>query len=440
MNLHGRQVDYMQAFPQADLEEPVYMRIPEGWHVTDSDGNPLERMAIKLKKNLYGTKTAARNWFQKLKKGLEGRGFKASTIDPCLFIRDDCIIVLYTDDCLCFSPKDDVVPQLIEDLRRDGFLLKDEGAINDFLGVNIKRHDDSIEMTQTGLIDQILSDLGLDHENTTRKYTPATSVLHPESDGQERKEKWNYRSVIGKMSFLAQMTRCDIAFAVHQCARFSQAPKLIHEKAVKYIGRYLLHTRDKGIILKPSLKFSLDAYVDSDFAGTWHRRFAHLRDSALSRTGFIITFCGAPIYWKSKLQTEIALSTTEAEYHALSSCLRELIPMRAILKELSTQFVKFELADSTTTTRSFESKHVKNLPASTVHEDNAGCVVLAQADDQYRPRTKHISIKMHHFRDHVRNGTVKVVKIDTNLNWADALTKPLARSKFEALRKMIMGW
>ena len=79
-------------------------------------------------------------------------------------------------------------------------------------------------------------------------------------------------------------TRPDISFAVHQCAKFCQDPKLLHEKAIKYKGRYLYKTKDKGIILKPEKNGQLDAYVDSDFAGRWHRDFAELRESVLSRT------------------------------------------------------------------------------------------------------------------------------------------------------------
>jgi hypothetical protein len=70
--------------------------------------------------------------------------------------------------------------------------------------------------------------------------------------------------------------------------------------------------------MKPNKNLSLDAYCDSDFAGVWHQEFAHLRDSCLSRTGLIIVLAGVLIHWSSKLQTEIALSSTEAEYIALS--------------------------------------------------------------------------------------------------------------------------
>jgi hypothetical protein len=86
--------------------------------------------------------------------------------------------------------------------------------------------------------------------------------------------------------------------------------------------------------MKPNKNLSLDAYYDSDFADVWHQEFAHLRDSCLSRTGFIIVLNGVPIHWSSKIKTEIALSSTEAEYIALSQCCRALLPMRRILKDI----------------------------------------------------------------------------------------------------------
>jgi hypothetical protein len=80
--------------------------------------------------------------------------------------------------------------------------------------------------------------------------------------------------------------------------------------------------------MKPKKNLSLDAYCDIDFAGVCHQEFAHLRDTCLSCTGFIIVLAGVPIHWSSKLQTEIELRSTEAEYIALSQCCRSLLPMR----------------------------------------------------------------------------------------------------------------
>jgi hypothetical protein len=114
LNLKSRQVDYTQAFPQAELTDPVFMRLPQGWHLA-SDGslqphsdpkyNDTQHF-IKLKRNLYGCKQAARNWYQHINQGILSEGFTQSKTDPCLYLRHDCLMVLYTDDCLIFAKED----------------------------------------------------------------------------------------------------------------------------------------------------------------------------------------------------------------------------------------------------------------------------------------------------------------------------------------------
>ena len=443
LGLESRQVDFDQAFTQADLDDDVFMRLPPQWEFDDTDD-----WCIKLKKNLYGLVQASRNWYKTLQSVLLGMNFRQSAHDPCLFIRDDCIIVLYTDDCCLFSPNASTIEDLIRTLRTEYKLeLSDPAPIADFLGIHIERHlDGTLHFTQEGLIDSILRDVGFNERDNRSLLVPARQILHADALGQDRKDSWNYRSVVGKLNFLAQNTRPDISFAVHQCARFCAKPKCLHEKAIKDIVRYLWSTKDKGLILKPSGTLRLDAYCDSDFAGLWHKDNAHLRESVLSRTGYVITLAGAPIHWVSKLQTEIALSTTEAEYIALSTCARELIPLRAILGELLklgpvTKDDNLDLSDgSTVQCPRLSSTNTPKQPPSIVYEDNAGCVVLANEPDHKSPRTKHIGIKYHHFRDQVRHGTLKVEKVDTRVNWADIFTKPLVSTRFTSLRKLLMGW
>jgi hypothetical protein len=98
----------------------------------------------------------------------------------------------------------------------------------------------------------------------------------------------------------------------------------------------LQSTRDKSLIMKPNKNLSLDASCDSDFARVWHQEFTHLRDACLSRIVFIIVLAGISIHWPSKLQTEISLSSTEAEYIARSQWCRALLPMQRILRDIST--------------------------------------------------------------------------------------------------------
>ena len=142
------------------------------------------------------------------------------------------------------------------------------------------------------------------------------------------------------------------------------------------------------------------------------------------QTGYVIKYAGCPITFVSKLQTECALSTREAEYIALSQAMRDVIPTVQLLKEFSETF-------------SLDSK--QPTIKCTLFEDNNGAIELATAP-KMRPRTKHIALKYHHFREHVRNGTVKIQRIDTAEQIADIFTKPLPESVFEYLRKKLMGW
>jgi hypothetical protein len=432
---HSRQIDFAQAFTQPPIKDDVYMRIPQGWHVVDNilqqHSDPKYRdnaHYIKLEKSLYGIKQAAHTWFHHLEPGLLRLGFQASEVDPCLFYRNDCIIALYVDDCLIFSPSAAVLETVISALSLD-YQIGDQSSVQDFLGVHITQPTPgSLHFTQPAFIQSILQELNLTPCHP--KYTPAISVLHPDHGGHARIEHWNYRSIVGKLTYLAHMTRPDIGMAVHNCARFTVAPTYLHEQAIKRIGRYLFATQHQGIQFNPDATQSLNMYVDADFAGTWHKEFSHLRDCVLSRTGFVILYHNCPIHWGSKLQSEIALSTTEAEYIALSMAARELIPIRRVLLEL--------LRHSPLATT--VPNGTGQLPPSIVYEDNASCIALATKDRHFKPRTKHISLKYHHFKDYIKSGAIAITKVPTAANLADIFTKPLTQTLHNRLRHGIMGW
>jgi hypothetical protein len=109
----------------------------------------------------------------------------------------------------------------------------------------------------------------------------------------------------------------------HQCARFSVNPMRSHEQAVIQIGRYFLSTKEKGTIYKPDPLQGIEVFADADFAGGWVRADAMNAENVYSRTGYAIFYAGCPIFWQSKRQAEMALSTAEAEYIAISQALRE---------------------------------------------------------------------------------------------------------------------
>jgi len=277
-----------------------------------------------------------------------------------------------------------------------------------------------------------------DMEDSNTVHTPAsTTALGKDEFGEKFDESWEYPSIIGMLLYLSGNSRPDIAYAVNQCARFTHNPRKSHAIAVKRILRYLKGTMDQGLILKPHPNFKIDCYVDADFAGLWGNEDDKDPVSVKSRSGFIITFMNCSIFWSSKLQTQIALSTMEAEYISLSSSMRELIAIREVLKEIFT-FV-LDKSEFTKLNIDTKCKGFNKIPPSTVHEDNTACLKYATMP-KMSPRTKHIAIPYHFFRSKVKDLEINVIAINTDDQLADQFTKGLSPEKFARDRKRLMGW
>ena len=423
--LHTRSIDFTLAFPQADVDVEIYMAIPYGFKVV---GGGNDRYVLELKKNLYGLKQAGKTWFEYLSTTLtQDLGFTQSAIDQCVFYREGVVFIVWVDDCLCFhkNPKD--ADLLMQELMGK-FTLTEEGELGltamEYLGVQMTRtRNNKFVLNQPFLIDRIIQAAKMEGANPVKTPAEKGSLLFKDKDGAPRKTDWNYRSLVGMLSYLTG-TRPDILFAVHNCARFSTDPKLSHEKAIKRIVKYLIGTKDKGIILNPELSKGVECFVDAGFAGDYHKDRSEDSENLLSRTGYVIRLWNCPIIAVSKMMTEITLSTTEAEYVALSHSMRDVIPFLDFITEV-TNYYELNL----------DKPHVK----CTLFEDNNGALELAKAP-KYRPRTKHIALKYHHFRDHVKRGLVKIFPIDTKEQLADIFTKPLDQQTFEYLRNLLLGW
>eukprot|EP00171_Calliarthron_tuberculosum_P007750 IDg7750t1 len=252
--------------------------------------------------------------------------------------------------------------------------------------------DNSLELKQEGSISKLISMLGL-HDDSKSCSTPAAKVTQPAKSSNRQQFSWKYSSVVGLLLWISGNTRPDISYAVSMAARHMENLELDHYKAVYRIGRYLLGTRDRGLILRPDLKDAqFEIFVGADFAGGY--------------------------------SGEVALSTTGSEYIALSHSLRDALPTQSVLSELASIFF-------------FSSPEL--LMRCDLYEDNAGAVELA-SNPKYRPRTKHIAVKYHHVKERVHKGEVKVRKISTHLQKADLLTKELDSTTFRRLRALTMGW
>jgi hypothetical protein len=347
--LHGwktRQVDFVLAYCQAPTPRERYMELPKGINFPGLQRN---KHCLKIKKNIYGAVDAGRTWYLYLRQGLKDIGFEPSDHDECVFYRGSTLFMVFTDDAIIIDKESEAnIDKAIKDLRGK-FTVEDEGSIEDYLGVQVNKSEDgSIHLKQPQLIDAILKDLNLLDENGERRPntktmsnpSQVTKLIGPDRDGEPFNEDWEYASMIGKLNFLCHTTRGDISYQVHQCARFMSNPKKSHALAVKQIGRYLLETRDKGLIMRPDPNKSFECFVDADFCGNWDRATApEDPDTARSRSGYVIKYAGVPIYWSSKLITQIALSTAESELMSLSMATRQLKPIMYLLEEVNKKFV-----------------------------------------------------------------------------------------------------
>ena len=134
-----------------------------------------------------------------------------------------------------------------------------------------------------------------------------------------------------------------------------------------------------------------------------------------------------PVIWSSKLQVDIATSTMEAEYNALSAAMKSVLPLLELLKTVAKgagvsdeQVTKFK---------------------TTVWEDNVGALTLANMEPgRMTPRSKFYAVKYHWFRSHLKPNRIEVVKIDTKEQRADILTKGLTQVTFEQVRRLLCGW
>jgi hypothetical protein len=354
--------------------------------------------------------------------------FTQSEADPYLFVKERIAFITYVDDGIFVANDSRLIDETIELLRKRGLDLDEEDDYAGYLGIELKRQPDgSIHLLQTGLIERIIADLDLSNSPKTKE-TPSAGPLGACLQSSPLRVPWNYRSIIGKLMYVGNNTRSDIAFANHQCARFSADPREPHGMAVKRIVMYLKKTLHQGTIIRPNNKeLTLDCYCDADFAGLFAVEDPEDPRSTRSRTGFVITLGGTPVIWASRLQTETALSTMEAEYIALSTAMRSLLPLRHTLHELVAALSL--------------SQDNKSIIHSTIWEDNSAALILAKSDPpRLTKRSKHIHVKYHWFKSHLIPGVIEIKQIDTKEQLADFLTKSLPIALLAPFREKLMGW
>jgi hypothetical protein len=231
--------------------------------------------------------------------------------------------------------------------------------------------------------------------------------LQKYEDEAESKHKASYASSIGAIMWAALGTRPDIAYAVGKLARYTNNPGPQHFAALTWLFGYIKKTANYELAYPESdpNNAELSAYSDADWAG--------YLDTRRSTGGFLIMYGNCIFSWKSKRQSNITRSSTEAEYVQLSNTACELVSYRRLHEDH---------------TKNATRVHVRPNTASTLYGNNQESISMA-LDTNYRARTRHIDVHHHYVREAVEKGMITLEYVNTKRMLADVLTKPLAKSE-----------
>ncbi|GJV09780.1 putative ribonuclease H-like domain-containing protein, partial [Tanacetum coccineum] len=395
------QMDVKSAFLYGKINEEVYVSQPPGFL-----DPKYPQKVYKVVKALYGLHQAPRAWYATLSTFLLKNGYRRGTIDKTLFLKKDkhdiILVQVYVDDIIFGSTKKSWCDEF-EALMKSRFQMSSMGELTFFLGLQVKQTPDGIFISQDKYVAEILKKF--DFANVKTASTPIETQKPLVKDEEASDVDVHlYRSMIGSLMYLTA-SRPDIMFAVCACSRFQVTPKTSHLSAVKRIFRYLKGKPKLGLWYPRVSSFDLESYSDSDYAG------ANL--DRKSTTGGCQFLGRRLISWQCKKQTIVATSTTEAEYVAAASCCGQVL------------WIQNQMLD-----------YGFNFMNTKIYIDNESTICIVK-NPVYHSKTKHIAIRHHFIRDAYEKKLIQVLKIHTDDNVADLLTKAFDVSR---MRVLLQEW
>ncbi|GJR77860.1 putative ribonuclease H-like domain-containing protein [Tanacetum coccineum] len=305
---------------------------------------------------------------------------------------------VYVDDIIFGSTNKELCTGF-EKLMKDKFQMSSMGELTFFLGLQVQQKEDGIFISQDKYVAEILKKFNYSDVKSASTPVDLEKPLVKDGDADDV-DVHLYRSMIGSLMYLTA-SRPDIMFAVCACARFQVTPKTSHLLAVKRIFRYLKGKPTLGLWYSRDSPFELVAYTDSDYAGATQDR--------KSTTGGCQFLGNRLISWQCKKQTVVATSTTEAEYVAAASCCGQVL------------WIQNQLLD-----------YGYNFMNTVINIDNNSTICIIENPVQHS-KTKHIEIRHHFIRDCNTKKLIQMVKIHTDYNVADLLTKGFDAGRFQYL-------
>ncbi|GAU20316.1 hypothetical protein TSUD_337970 [Trifolium subterraneum] len=400
-NWHLFQLDVNTAFLHGDFNEEVYMKPPPGLTLPHPD------MVCKLQKSLYGLKQASRQWNTKLTDTLLHSGYIQSKADYSLFTKHSgagfTVILVYVDD-LVLGGTDMNEINAVKTLLHDKFSIKDLGVLKYFLGFEVARSKTGISLCQRKYTLDLLEDAGLTGAKPCATPMQPHLQLHKES-GNPLSDPTTYRRLIGRLLYLTH-SRPEIAYTVSKLSQFLSAPTDEHMLAGLHVLKYLKNNPGKGLLFSTSSSLKIKGFSDSDWGAC--------PDTRRSTTGFCFFIGTSLVNWKSKKQSVVSRSSSEAEYRALAQATCEGQWLLYLLKDF----------------------HITHDFPMVIYCDNQSALHIA-ANPVFHERTKHIEINCHVVRDKIQAGILHLLPVSSKDQVAYILTKSLHPGPFNSLESKL---
>jgi hypothetical protein len=411
LDLFLHTLDVKTAFLYGDLKEYLLVKQPEGFVQPGTDD-----LVCHLLKPLYGLVQSPRNWNDKFNFFLEKFGLTRSTADLCLYYNrgensdDYTILGIWVDDGILATKTKEKAAQIIKYLESHFKMTSGDADI--FVGLEIERDQEKRELYvhQNSYIQTVLKRFRMTGCNSSTIPADPNSRLTradcPKNTGRPPMDSTYYRCAVGALLYIGRMTRPDILFSVNAASRFCEDPGKPAWSAVKRILSYLSGTSDYGIRYDGTQDNTLTAYSDSDYAGC--------PDTSRSTSGMLFMLNNGPISWTSHLQKSVAQSTCEAEYYAAGHASRTIVWLRELLDQLGFR---------------------QPEPTPLLCDNNSAISMVL--NPVFHEKAKHIRTKHHYIRTQQENGIVKMIKVPSEDQLADGLTKPQPTAYFQLNRTRI---
>ena len=394
--------DISTAFLYGDLDEPIYMELPDG-------------RIVKLLKSLYGLKQAAFKFKEHLDAQLRNIGFKRLDSDSSIYQltgKRSIILTSHVDDLLMLGALASDVKWVHSQLSKV-YNMTFEPEATEYLGYTFLRDRNlkTLKLNQLGNIVKLLDNFPPKSMTTTPRtpYCRVTVITEKDEELLSPEDVTKYQQITGSLLYVSICTRADLLYAVHMLTRRMSSPRVLDMRRAKKAVAYLMGTPHLGVTFHATDEEEIFGWADSGFnSGEGDRKNHYGYCFQMGKTsGMFVNIC--------KRSTLIAQSSTEAEYYCLAEACRELLWINSFLTELSI-----------------------SIPCKTIYQDNTTTIAMA-THDGVTARSKHIDLKFQFIKRLYLQNIVTFPHQNTKGMIADIFTKDLVDTDFESHVFSVLG-